>query len=336
MEKQSAEHPLARRAPDPAESRGAHDHLSIGRRLGEENGRLEGALAPADDDDACTREMREVRVLAGMARERGGKAVELRRPPRERGDPCCDDDPTAVQRLAVLKEDAEAIADGIHPLDLAGVDVGEHASLEPVAIRDEIRERDWPCDPGAALSLKGVERKRSGRITDVRRAPGAPEEHAARHVLLPERHRRSEHAYVDAALTKVRGCGEPVWPRTNHHDIRFSHLLPPPKAPLRVSHERTAKSKRVSASMSPLTASALRASRGQRHRRTSGPEERSIASRTSDSVQRSVVTSTYAPYAAASSATSKGRPSSRSSRWTSGGERRDTPTIGARAPSTWK
>src|SRR5207253_311285 len=193
VEKQSAEHPLARRAPDPAESRGAHDHLSIGRRLGEENGRLEGALAPADDDDACTR---------------------------------------------------------------------------------EIRERDWPCDPGDALSLKGVERKRSRRITDVRRAPGAPEEHAARHVLLPERHRRSEHAYVDAALTKVRGCGEPVWPRTNHHDIRSSHLLPPPKAPLRVSHERTAKSKRVSASMSPLTASALRASRGQRHRRTSGPEER--------------------------------------------------------------
>src|SRR5438552_6265436 len=333
MEKKTPDEALAGRTADPPDARRAHQQLDLGTTLVQQDGTFERALTAADDGDAPTGERREVRVLARVRHQIAREIIELGRAGREPRDARGDRHASRVERLAVLEGHPETVTERLDALDAARVDLGHRTLLEPVAVGDEIAKRHRTGKRGAIAALERIEGERRLRVRDVRRAPGASEQHPLRHLLRPERHRGAEHADVRARRAQVCGRGESIRPGADDDDIGLSatHLCDLPNADWRVSQERMTKSLRVSASMSPVTASALRAPFGHRPRRTSGPGLRSIESRSAVSLQSASPTSTYAPYALGSSESSNGSPSSLRNARTCGGVRCERPTTGIRS-----
>src|ERR1043166_5444003 len=76
----------------------------------------------------------------GRPSNAAGRNSWLGRPIRGGGAPRDGTAPRAGRR-AVGKREREAAAAGVDPLDLAGVEVGQRGLLEPVAVADEILER---------------------------------------------------------------------------------------------------------------------------------------------------------------------------------------------------
>src|SRR5258705_7550091 len=274
-------------------------------------------------------------VPDGVGGGGGGTSGEGRGRPGGGRDPRREDDPPYQGRLSVGEGDAEATIIRFDPRDGPRVEVWKRAGLEPLAVRDEVRDGDRTLERGGALVLEGVKTERGSRIADVRCRPAAAQAHALRHVLHPKGHRVSEHVDVGAGPAQLSGHREPVRARTDHGDIvcRGHVVLLSCDTQSRVSHERATKSRSVSASMSPVTASALRAPSGHRQRRTSGPGEDSIAASTDASDHVGPAMSRYAPKRTGSSEISVGNPSSTRNGVTSGGDRRDTPTVGSRSES---
>src|SRR5947207_8706235 len=198
IEEEPAEESFASRASHPADPGRADDDLDVGAGLVQQDRGLDRALTRSDDRHAAAGEAPEIGVLAGVACELRRKAVELRGPPREFGDPRGDDDAVALDWLIVFKDDAETGFIPRHRYHLARVDLRDGVRLEPLAVRDEVRERDRPADRPSSDPLELLERVRARRVRDARRAPAALEAHPPGHVPLPKRHGPAKDADLGA------------------------------------------------------------------------------------------------------------------------------------------
>jgi len=76
----------SRAADEPADERRANEHLDLGAGLVQQRGRLDRALAAADDDHLAAAEHAQVAVLGRMGGELGRQRREERRSPGEPRD----------------------------------------------------------------------------------------------------------------------------------------------------------------------------------------------------------------------------------------------------------
>src|SRR5207245_9262495 len=121
--------------------------------------------------DAWTSEGPEIVGLDRMARELRRQRVEERGPGRERRDARGHDDPSRRDRLAVSHDDAESVVVRLDPTHRSRIELGQRVRLEPLAVRDEVRERDRRRYSRGAFLHEGIEAMGAVRFADVRRAP---------------------------------------------------------------------------------------------------------------------------------------------------------------------
>ena len=139
---------------------------------------------------------------------------ELREPTR-------DDDSSCVQLLARIQRDVKPAFGTVQTHDLALLEIGNQPALKPLAVFDEVIDRDRAVadirpDPAAAAEIG--ERVATPWRGDVRGVRRRLEEHPDRHSCTPARHRIAEYAQRDVTLTQVRGDRQPVGAGSDHDD----------------------------------------------------------------------------------------------------------------------
>ena len=213
-------------AVQPGQVVPADEHLDVGAGLVQQRGRLQCTLAAAHDQYPLALEGGQVAVFAGVRGELARQAGELRRAAGEGRDPRGDDHPAGAHPVAVGELELEAGAGVRQFRDDPTVDLRRDLGLNPLAVRDEVLQRDRPAEPDAGCRLVRVQRHRAPVVRDGGRRPVRPEQHPLWH-LAPERHRIAEHPVRHPAATQCRGDGESVRARSEHDHIGDGHARSP-------------------------------------------------------------------------------------------------------------
>ena len=209
-------------AAQPADAVGPADHLDVTARLADQGRQLDCALPAADHGGASAGEVAQVAQVRAVLHERCLQVREHRGSPHEGPRAGGDHHAPGVQPLTVGEVNGEAAA---HSLDTRGapaVHARDRVALVPARVADVVRQRHGPVQAHLLLGLVVVERQRPGRIRDRRGLPRGAQEHADRHLALPELHRLAERVDVGAHVAQVGGAGETVWAGADHHDIERS------------------------------------------------------------------------------------------------------------------
>src|SRR5581483_5917583 len=102
----------------------------------------ERALAGADDGHAAVAEPPKNKVLGGVRDELAVEPLEQRRTPGEGGDAGRDDDPTRLDLRPVLEREPEGAVAPADERHTSAIDLDPRLGGEPVAVGDEVSERD--------------------------------------------------------------------------------------------------------------------------------------------------------------------------------------------------
>src|SRR5260221_406438 len=145
------------------------------------------------------------RTEALVRRRRSGAG-----PPRERSDAGGDHHSAGAELFAVVQPEPESIRGRLDPDDAPPVQVRRDLLLKPLAVPDEVADRKRPRGRDLADLVVAPERQAPVGVADLGGGRTRAEEHALRHVPLPEFHRLPEDPGFDASGSEMRRGGQAV------------------------------------------------------------------------------------------------------------------------------
>ena len=203
---------------EPADALSPGDHLDVRTRFLEQRCILDRALTGSDDEHPSTLVRGRVGEARGVGRQTRRDALQTARQRGKRADSRSDDDAARLEAFAVRERDAEAVLGSRDAFDAPFVDLEPQLGAKPLRIGEERLDAERFPQRRSRRRLEARQGQSHSRVGDAGGTDPRTQEHARRHVLLPERHRPPEHLDVDARVGEVRGNRQPVRAGTDNHD----------------------------------------------------------------------------------------------------------------------